>query len=439
MVNDRFADEFLRRRHIRRAPWQRRALRFLALLTGLTSTVLLIAWPERDPRSEVNFGMGSDVSGAFSAEVQPNHGDTISQSPQLLANTSTVTSWRMYFATNREVENESPTRLEFGDRARRLRFGIAFVEIPADHQRGIQEPTKGWLPWPFSKQQKGISIQSQRLVDEDIVLKSLANSLTRMKRPELLIVVHGYNVTHDEAVTRTCQVAHDLPYDGAVLAFTWPSTGRLDGYFRDENNASFSEAEFAELIGVLRRALPPTTRINILAHSMGNRVVLGGLNVLSDYPPTGKVPRIHHLILAAPDVGHIQFANQARHVSNIVDRLSLYTSIKDNALVLSHAIHGEARAGQLTSAILLLSKLETLDVSPVDESLLGHSYYGSSEAVLNDLFYLLNYDRRPEQSPWLVEHPGESHGHYWSFAHAPPRAVLMATKKEGTNAPTIQR
>lgn len=427
MVADRFASEFLRRRRLRQAPWKRRALRLIALLTGLTSLSLLFAWPEHDPDSDVTLLVGSEVTGPLSAELHATFGGSRSASPQVLSHSSSVTSWRMYFATNRELVSDSATQLRFGNRARRLRFGIAFVDIPGDHQRGVQEPSKSWIPWPFGKRQKGITIESQRLVDEDIVLDAVADSLSHMERPELLVVVHGYNVTHDEAVTRTCQVAHDLPIHGAVLAFTWPSTGRLDGYFRDENNASFSEAEFAELIGVLRRGLPPSTRINILAHSMGNRVVLGGLNVLSDFPVTDKVPRIHHLILAAPDVGHMQFANQARHVSNIVHRMSLYSSIKDNALVLSHAIHGEARAGQLTSAILLLRKLETFDVSPVDESLLGHSYYGSSEAVLNDLFHLLNHDRRPETSDWLVEHPGDSHGHYWSFSRSPPRVVNIAS------------
>jgi hypothetical protein len=45
------------------------------------------------------------------------------------------------------------------------------------------------------------------------------------------------------------------------------------------------------------------------------------------------------------------------------------------------------RAGQI--------RLDTVDASAVDTSLVGHSYYGDNRAVLADLFYLLRNGAPP--------------------------------------------
>ncbi len=49
--------------------------------------------------------------------------------------------------------------------------------------------------------------------------------------------------------------------------------------------------------------------------------------------------------------------------------------------------------------------IDTIDVSAVDTSLLGHSYYGSNDTVLTDLIQLLGESKPPEQRTWLQAMP----------------------------------
>ncbi|MEZ6079827.1 MAG: hypothetical protein R3C56_30390 [Pirellulaceae bacterium] len=56
------------------------------------------------------------------------------------------------------------------------------------------------------------------------------------------------------------------------------------------------------------------------------------------------------------------------------------------ALIASKQVHGYPRAGESGANIVIVPGIETIDVSGIDLSLLGHSYYGDSEPMLRDLF-----------------------------------------------------
>ena len=61
----------------------------------------------------------------------------------------------------------------------------------------------------------------------------------------------------------------------------------------------------------------------------------------------------------------------------------------DKALQLSKKINGYPRAGDAGPGIVVLSGVDTIDVSEVDTDLIGHSYYGDNRSVLSDMFNLL--------------------------------------------------
>ncbi len=45
--------------------------------------------------------------------------------------------------------------------------------------------------------------------------------------------------------------------------------------------------------------------------------------------------------------------------------------------------------------------VDTVDVSEVDTSFIGHSYYGSNTTVLADLFELMHGSKPADQRQWL--------------------------------------
>ena len=71
-------------------------------------------------------------------------------------------------------------------------------------------------------------------------------------------------------------------------------------------------------------------------------------------------------------------------------RLTLYASTHDEALLASQFIHRGPRAGDAGDGLIVVSGVDTIDVTPIDTSLWGHSYYGSSDPVLHDLHLLLS-------------------------------------------------
>ena len=80
---------------------------------------------------------------------------------------------------------------------------------------------------------------------------------------QALVFVHGFNQTLADAARRTAQLAYDLAFDGPVVAFSWPSQGRLLDYLKDQRNADLSvqcpERFLMELKGVAPTWILPFT------------------------------------------------------------------------------------------------------------------------------------------------------------------------------------
>jgi len=66
---------------------------------------------------------------------------------------------------------------------------------------------------------------------------------------------------------------------------------------------------------------------------------------------------------------------------------------------------------------VVVSGIDTIDVTQIDTSPFGHTYYGSSDPVLRDLGLLMSRAVPPEQRVWLAA--AELNGRpYWVFQPA---------------------
>jgi hypothetical protein len=78
----------------------------------------------------------------------------------------------------------------------------------------------------------------------------------------------------------------------------------------------------------------------------------------------------------------------------------------------------------------VLSGIDTIDVTQIDTSAFGHTYYGSSDPVLRDLGLVLTRAVPPEQRVWLAA--AELDGRpYWIFQPA-TAATARATGGAGS-------
>jgi len=69
--------------------------------------------------------------------------------------------------------------------------------------------------------------------------------------------------------------------------------------------------------------------------------------------------------------------------------VTLYASSNDNALALSKHFHDYARAGESGRNLVVVRGIDTVDVTAIDTSFLGHSYVADNVSVITDIYSLL--------------------------------------------------
>jgi esterase/lipase superfamily enzyme len=217
---------------------------------------------------------------------------------------------------------------------------------------------------------------------------------------DALVFVHGFNTSFQEALLRNAQMVWDLQYQGASVVFSWPSRGGTAAYLHDRDTALRARHAFRELLKQLRQQ--GIENISVLAHSMGNFVVLEGLGEEADSPAP---VHLSELIMAAPDIDRVAFEQIVPKLRNITKGMTLYASRSDRALVLSGKLAQGFRAGDVRDGKpIVLADLDTIDVSMLGEEMLGlnHTKFAERRELMQDIKVLLATGQRPAGTRWGV-------------------------------------
>lgn len=292
---------------------------------------------------------------------------------------------RVYYATNRAYTGETKPAKLYGAARGNLRFGIARVSIPREHKIGeLEAPSITTLEFREdpSRHVVLLSVQPQRVAD---FYAKLRNSVDRSRNRETFVFIHGYNVTFEDATRRTAQIKYDLAFDGPAILFTWPSWGKTTEYPADGRNADWAAADLKTFLSDLAQR-SGATKVHLIAHSMGNRVLAGALAKLD---PGAHAP-FDQIVLAAPDLDADVFKRDlAPQYLRLANHVTLYASSKDEALAAGKKFDRAPRLGDATAGVVVIPSMDTIDVSDVDTSFLGHSYVGDNSTVLSDLYCLI--------------------------------------------------
>lgn len=336
---------------------------------------------------------------------------------------SCIIRWQQHSRLVRNAETQfSSERYEAaGDFP--LNVGTALVILPAIHQPGRME-APSLLRLEFTENpDRHVMLQKLKLEESaDQWFSQISSDLDQQPAASAFIFIHGYNVRFADAIKRTAQLATDLGIHTPVICYSWPSRGHIAGYPMDEAAVSWSAPHFERLIQDLH-AKTGCTRINVIAHSMGNRALLEAIERLalrqSMQAQVDQVKWIDTLVMAAPDVDIRQFVSRyASALQSVVNRATLYYSEGDVALHLSTHLHGGPRLGFILDQIPQANfSLEPIHIGRQDLFDLGHSYYGSNPAVIGDLRSLLNDNLAANDRPWLVPYQSNSGKTYWELDH----------------------
>jgi esterase/lipase superfamily enzyme len=292
--------------------------------------------------------------------------------------------------TRRSVNSERPGDRYGPEDGDSLQFAAVSVNVPSYRVRGT-----GDLPRPSALRdnplayrpdpQRDFFVTSTIPVDSARFVQRLAADLATTRSRDLLIFVHGYNVSFEDAAVRAAQVVADLNFDGSVILFSWPSAASVAAYVRDQQSARNTGYQLLRLLRNHAVAAHPD-RIHVLAHSMGAEVFGKAMTLAA---PGDSTPRLAEVVLAAPDVDARVFKREILpRLSPHAARITMYASTDDDALRASRLVNGAGRLGLGGDSLVVIDGMDTIDASRVTADVLGHTLFGN-QGFLADLAVLL--------------------------------------------------
>jgi len=255
---------------------------------------------------------------------------------------------------------------------------------------------------------------------------------------QILLYIHGFNNNMETDIFKTTQKLQNLldqhsPDPVLVVPIIWPCdddsiVAIADDYWDDRRAADASAPGFSRLLGKFdewRREQaqqndPCYRRINVLAHSMGNRVFRGALNEWAVKTNAGQMPGLfRNVFMVAADVQNetLEPGKDGEFISQSARNVFVYYAYDDFAMPASKV----ANVGEKTlSRRLGMTGPEDISKAPKNVYELecssfnhrfdfpkGHSYYledsdGVVSPVLHHMIYAITHGRPETKDQSIV-------------------------------------
>jgi esterase/lipase superfamily enzyme len=263
-------------------------------------------------------------------------------------------------------------------------------------------------------QKKHFTLGTIEALSED----ELIQAMKKEKRFEdsALVFIHGYNSSFDDAIFKTAQIAFDTHFSGVPIAFCWPSKHSITGYDYDRESAAFSWDALLQLLHLIKEGAG-ISKIYIIAHSMGNQMLLDALARARD---DNNRLSLSEIIMASPDIDRDVFLKRMDQLRLLAGGLTLYASSADKAMIASHLKAGGLRTGDISDdGPVIAQGLDTIDITSLgdDPFALNHGTALNSRSVIDDIGRLLHTGIHPagNRSPQLVPVPADPPTRYWKY------------------------
>jgi esterase/lipase superfamily enzyme len=347
----------------------------------------------------------------------------------------------MLYATDRAPVDGSESGFYGGARSQALRVGLAKLEVGDsdltwEQAREISILKNKAAHYPlrvtgveeFGALDRRTPLTEERVSDEAGAArarfaKAINERLEQSSQKDVFIYVHGYKVVFENPVLVSSELWHFLGYEGAFIAFSWPSTPKSTAYFGDIDAAAGMARNLRELIEFVETSTK-AERIHILGYSAGTRMVARAMEQISlinrgrEADPKRLGHKLENVMLVSSDIDRDVFAAYlADGILGSQRHLIIYGSQRDRALQISSVVTGHKRLGstmtstELTPAFRRLlidnkDRISYINVSDAEDITLdnGHGYFRSSPWVSGDILMKLAY-RLPPEERGLVRDP----------------------------------
>jgi esterase/lipase superfamily enzyme len=279
------------------------------------------------------------------------------------------------------------------------RFSLQRISMPPGHEPGqVELPSVGG-PDP----QKHFAAASFRALDESGFYTELASHVSGRIGPnrDVLLYIHGFNTSYDEARFRLAQIAADGRFGGVVMLYTWPAHGSLLDYGAAKESATIARDALSRLLRRLSE-VADIGRVHILAHSMGAWLAMEALreNAISGSPDLNG--KLGDVMLAAPDIDLAVFGQQLARIDP--SHVFVLVTADDRALSLSRTLAGDRpRLGALNPndpkdrAALAELGVRAYDLTALSSGLTKHGTYADAPDVVRTIGTQLT-EQRPQDA-----------------------------------------
>lgn len=171
--------------------------------------------------------------------------------------------------------------------------------------------------------------------------ETFESSVNRSRKSEgdtVVLFVHGYNYSYQEAVFRLAQLRAEAGEGIVPVLFSWPSQADFRGYVADRDSTIYARDDLVKLLTMLGRS-HGKGRVAVFGHSMGAWLVMEALRQLRLQRREDVIARIQ-VGLAAPDIDIDVFRAQLAVVGRLYPPLTVLVSHDDRALAVSGRLAG---------------------------------------------------------------------------------------------------
>lgn len=269
----------------------------------------------------------------------------------------------------------------------RARFSLVSIGVPPGHSAGAIERASFGADDPH----RHFTVMARRKFGEADFLGEIASHVSGRvgASRDILLYVHGFNTSLEEARFRVAQIVADGHFSGVVVLFAWNSRGGLFAYESDKESATVARDALEKLIVDLSH-VPSGGRVHILAHSMGAWLTMESLRSIAIAGHPDLDGRLGEVMLAAPDIDLTVFRQQVSRLDP--GHVSIFVANNDRALSLSSRIAGDRpRLGAMDpSEAKDKSELDRLgvavhDISALNTGFIGHGAFAEVPSVVQQI------------------------------------------------------
>jgi esterase/lipase superfamily enzyme len=209
----------------------------------------------------------------------------------------------------------------------------------------------------------------------------LADLLGQTNGRDVLMYVHGYNQTFENAVLDAARLSDSIKFAGETMAFSWPSRAQLLNYDYDRESAMWSRDALDQVLEDLM-ASPTVGRVSIVAHSVGTMLTTEALRQLYSKQGDYAADRVGAIVLASPDIDMDVFTAAIPKIGPLAGKITIITATNDRALAVSRWVNGStSRVGAAEKAQLERLGLRVIDASAQGWGVINHDLFMSNAGI----------------------------------------------------------